>query len=198
MSIKVDPRIIRTKAMFEEALLELMQEKDFKKISVREISERSKLNRATFYLHYYDKDELLEQLLDEALVSLKESVKVIRMEYDYDCDKAHPIFVRLFEKIQERSRFYEIMLVHEKVPYFTEAVMGIIQALVEDGSQYMVEDSIKFIVPKEISNAYIATAYLGVIIWWLKNGMPHSPTYMSKQLTRMSTVGPFEVNPYLK
>lgn len=198
MSSKIDPRVIRTKAMFEEALLELMEEKDFKKITVREISERSTLNRATFYLHYYDKDELLEQLLDGALQGLRESVQVMRVEYKYDSDNAHPIFVRLFEKMSERNRFYQIMLVHEKVPYFTEAVRGIIETLVDDGTQYMRDDKVEFAVPAEISVAYITSAYLGVIIWWLKNGMPHTPVYMAKQLTRMSTVGPFTKNPYLQ
>lgn len=198
MSTKVDPRVRRTKAMFEEALLELMEEKDYKKITVREISERSTLNRATFYLHYYDKEQLLDQLMDEELQNLRISVQVKDFEYKYDSNNPHPIFVRLFEKMIERNRFYQIMLAHEKVPYFIESVKSIIETFVRDGAQYMINDKIAFKVPVEISIAYITSAYLGVIIWWLKNDMPHTPTYMAKQLTRMSTVGPLVENPYLQ
>lgn len=182
--------------MFEEALLELMEEKDYKKITVREISERSTLNRATFYLHYYDKDELLEQMLDEALENLRISVQVKDIEFKYDSEIPHPIFIRLFNKMIEQNRFYKVMLVQEKVPYFTESVRGIIEIFVERASQYMVEDNIEFNVPIEMSVAYITSAYLGVIIWWLKNDMPYTPAHMAKQLTRLSTVGPWVENPY--
>ncbi|WP_432361541.1 TetR/AcrR family transcriptional regulator [Sporosarcina sp. UB5] len=196
MSTKIDPRVQRTRAMFEEALLGLMEEKDYKKITVMEISERSTLNRATFYLHYYDKDELLEQMLDEALENLRISVQVKDIEFKYDSDNPHPIFIRLFTKMIEQNRFYRIMLVQEKVPYFTESVRAIIETLVEKATQYMVEDKIKFNVPVDMSNAYFASAYLGVIIWWLKNDMPYTPEHMAKQLTRLSTVGPWVDNPY--
>ena len=99
--------------MFEEALLDLMEEKDYKKISVRELSERSNLNRATFYLHYVDKDQLLEQMLDEALEKLRACVEVKDIEFKYDSDYSSPIFVRLFTLMIESNRFYKIMLVQE-------------------------------------------------------------------------------------
>lgn len=196
MSTKIDPRVQRTKAMFEEALLVLMEEKDYKKITVREISERSTLNRATFYLHYYDKDELLEQMLDEALEDLRISVIVKDIEFKYESDNPHPIFIRLFNKMIEQNRFYTLMLVQEKVPYFTESVREIIETLVKAATQYMIDDEIEFSVPVDISVAYVTSAYLGVLIWWLKNDMPYTPAHMAKLLTRMSTVGPWVDNPY--
>lgn len=197
LSTKIDPRVKRTKLMFESALLELMEEKDYKEITVLEIAKLSTLNRATFYLHYYDKDDLLEQLLDEALEDLRNSVQILDVEYKYKSDNPHPTFVRLFEKMIEHKRFYTIMLVREHNPYFTESVRKTINKFVKDGSAYMVKDNITYDVPIDISNSYITSAYLGVIVWWLKNDMPYSPTYMATQLTKMSTVGPFVDNPYL-
>ena len=197
MSTKKDPRVARTKAMFEEALLDLMEEKDYMKITVKEISEKSTLNRATFYLHYFDKDDLLDQFLSDALQNLKESVEVKNVEYKYDSNNPHPIFIRLFEKMLERNRFYQIMLANEKVPSFIEAVEEIIGKLVQDGTNYMTIDNIEFKVRIDISIAYITSAYLGVMVWWLKNDMPYTPSYMATQLTRMSTVGPYAENPYI-
>lgn len=182
--------------MFAEALLELMEEKDYKKITVREISEKSTLNRATFYLHYYDKDELLEQMLQDALEQLRISVQVKDIEFKYDSENPHPIFIRLFNNMIEQNRFFKVMLVQEKVPFFTESVREIIETLVEKATHYMVEDKIEFKVPVEMSIAYITSAYLGVIIWWLENDMPYTPAHMAKQLTRLSTVGPWVENPY--
>jgi len=197
MTTKIDPRVKRTKQMFEHALLDLMDEKEYKKITVLEIAKRSTLNRATFYLHYFDKDDLLEQILDEALDDLKKSVKVKEMEYEYKSDNPHPTFVRLFEKMIERYQFYRIMLVRENNPYFTESVRKILKNFVHEGTAYMIKDNIQYNVPKDISIAYITSAYLGVIVWWLKNEMPYTSKFMAVQLTRMSTVGPFVDNPYL-
>ncbi|MCG7344760.1 TetR/AcrR family transcriptional regulator [Sporosarcina sp. ACRSL] len=197
MSRKMDPRVQRTKAMFEEALLDLMEEKDYKKITVREISERANLNRATFYLHYVDKDQLLEQMLDEALEKLRVCVQVKDIEFEYDSDNPHPIFVQLFTKMIESDRFYKVMLVQEKVPYFTESVREVIETLVCRSTQVMIDDKLEFVVPIEITIAYVTSAYFGVIVWWVKNDMPYTPAYMAKQMTRVSTVGPWVENPFL-
>lgn len=56
-----DPRVIRTRQLLQTALLELMQEKPFQAISVTDLTRRATLNRATFYLHYLDKFDLLAQ-----------------------------------------------------------------------------------------------------------------------------------------
>jgi AcrR family transcriptional regulator len=60
---KLDPRIRRTRKMLQDALASLLKEKDFDKISIGDIAERSTLNRATFYDHYPDKFALLECLV---------------------------------------------------------------------------------------------------------------------------------------
>ena len=51
---KEDRRIRRTKKLLKQALAQLMDEKEFKDITVRDITERADLNRGTFYLHYRD------------------------------------------------------------------------------------------------------------------------------------------------
>ncbi|HEY4553609.1 MAG TPA: TetR/AcrR family transcriptional regulator [Bacillaceae bacterium] len=198
MSRKTDPRVKRTRKMFENALLELMEEKDYQKITVQELTKRAALNRATFYLHFYDKNELLEQCLDEALEDLKKSVKIPDFEFNYHHDQPHPAFIRLFEKIMENRDFYKIMLAEAKIPYFTEEVAKVIEQFVEQGLSFLEKDKIQLLIPSNIVKSYITSAYLGVIIWWLKSDMPYTPQYMAKQLTIMSTVGQFVDNPYLK
>jgi len=182
--------------MIGDALLRLMGEKDYQKITVQEIAKKSGLNRATFYLHYYDKDDLLEKLMHAALNDLRKSVQVRDSEFRYENDYPHPIFVRLFEKMMEENQFYRIMLVEEKVPYFTKAVSEIIEEFVREATVYMLEDKIEYRVPVEISISYTTAAYLGVIVWWLENDTPYTPTYLASQLTRISTTGPFVENPF--
>jgi len=57
-----DPRILRSRQMLMEALLRLLTRKEFDDISVQEIADEATLNRATFYLHYRDKNALLHAM----------------------------------------------------------------------------------------------------------------------------------------
>ena len=59
---KEDRRIRRTKRLLRQALAELMNEKDFKDITVKEITDRADLNRGTFYFHYTDTYDLREKI----------------------------------------------------------------------------------------------------------------------------------------
>ncbi len=57
-----DPRILRSRHMLMEALATLLDRKEFDEISVQEIADEATLNRATFYLHYTDKNALLQAM----------------------------------------------------------------------------------------------------------------------------------------
>jgi AcrR family transcriptional regulator len=58
----VDPRILRSRQMLMEALARLLDRKEFDDISIQEIADEATLNRATFYLHYPDKNALLQAM----------------------------------------------------------------------------------------------------------------------------------------
>jgi AcrR family transcriptional regulator len=57
-----DPRILRSRHMLMEALAKLLIHKSFDDISIQEIADEATLNRATFYLHYPDKNALLQAM----------------------------------------------------------------------------------------------------------------------------------------
>jgi AcrR family transcriptional regulator len=57
-----DPRIVRSRRMLMEALAKLLDRKEFDDISIQEIADEATLNRATFYLHYPDKNALLQAM----------------------------------------------------------------------------------------------------------------------------------------
>src|SRR6201987_5736317 len=57
-----DPRILRSRRMLMDSLARLLIRKEFEDISVQEIANEATLNRATFYLHYPDKNALLQAM----------------------------------------------------------------------------------------------------------------------------------------
>jgi AcrR family transcriptional regulator len=61
----IDPRAKRTRKLLQQALMELLQERNFTGISILDITERASINRATFYAHFPDKYALLNSMLRE-------------------------------------------------------------------------------------------------------------------------------------
>lgn len=63
----MDARIARTRALLQDALLELARERPLDEITIADIADRAGVNRSTFYQHYADKDVLLADALDTAV-----------------------------------------------------------------------------------------------------------------------------------
>src|SRR5271168_358705 len=82
---KLDPRILRTRQLLQDALRRLLQEKEFDKISVQDITEAATLNRATFYAHYSDKFALLEEFIRVSFLHL---LKQRNVQFDGSCPSA--------------------------------------------------------------------------------------------------------------
>lgn len=65
---KTDPRVLRTRKLIMDSFIELSNEKEFKDITVKDITTEAMINRATFYYHFEDIYDLLEKVLSEVLL----------------------------------------------------------------------------------------------------------------------------------
>lgn len=66
-----DRRVRKTRARLRLALVELLREKPAEEISVTELTGRADVNRGTFYLHYRDIYDMVEQLEEELFQELR-------------------------------------------------------------------------------------------------------------------------------
>ncbi len=80
----MDPRILRSRRMLMDSLATLLKTREFEDISVHEITDEAKLNRATFYLHYPDKSALLLAMTE---VRFRELIERRGISFT-DCDRA--------------------------------------------------------------------------------------------------------------
>ncbi|OPA79074.1 TetR family transcriptional regulator [Paenibacillus selenitireducens] len=65
---KTDPRVLRTRKLIMDSFIELSGKKEFKDITVKDITSEAKINRATFYYHFEDIYDLLDKILSEVLL----------------------------------------------------------------------------------------------------------------------------------
>ncbi|MGH2548476.1 MAG: TetR/AcrR family transcriptional regulator, partial [Thermomicrobiales bacterium] len=75
MSEPTDRRSVRTRASLREALLRLAEEHDLAAITVQQVVDRANVGRATFYLHYRNRDELIDEVFDLLLAELTTASK---------------------------------------------------------------------------------------------------------------------------
>ena len=61
---KSESKYFNTAIRMDKAFLELLEQKDFAFITVKEICKKAEVNRSTFYLHYETIDDLLSESMD--------------------------------------------------------------------------------------------------------------------------------------
>lgn len=66
-SRKTDRRTLYTQTVIKEALLELLHEMSFDKVSIASLCRQAEITRPTFYLHYDNLMQVLDSLIDDAL-----------------------------------------------------------------------------------------------------------------------------------
>jgi len=194
---------MRTRQLLRDALVELIAERGYEKITVQDITERATINRATFYLHYSDKLDLFYQSTKEILNDLVSSLNDTfddKVEFDFskDADEPHDTFMHLFEQISLNSKLYKVFLTEKDIPYFSSGLKEIIIDFISNGINFTQPDDKRLTVPREMAVRYFAAAFLEVIVWWLENDMHYSPKFMATRLMRITMMGPYVDNPFGK
>ena len=113
MNKKEDLRVIKTKNILYNTLLEVLKEKPFEEIKVSDICNRALVNRSTFYAHYSDKYELFSSYisdLKESLISELKKNENIHTSKEYFLE-----MIRLFlNHIEEKKNFYSSIMVNNR------------------------------------------------------------------------------------
>lgn len=76
---RTDRRIIKTKRAIHKAFMELITSKAYKDITVKDIAELADVNRKTFYNHYNDITELIDEIENEVVKSFDEAMEGINI-----------------------------------------------------------------------------------------------------------------------
>ncbi|WP_058309168.1 TetR/AcrR family transcriptional regulator [Gracilibacillus massiliensis] len=188
---KMDPRVKKTRKFLEEALIDLIEVKGFEAITVGNLAEKAEINRVTFYQHYHDKYELLEQTIETMLRDFIEAVAPNkREELVTDKDETNNVYLQLFQFVYEHQSFFKTMLGENGVTLFHNRMTTSIQQFVSDTLAQLAPNESNAKVPREIVVHYVAAASIGLIKYWVQTGMTYSPHYMAKQLTFLERNGP--------
>jgi AcrR family transcriptional regulator len=186
-----DPRIIRTRHLLRDALIDLMEEKGVDGLNVRDLTKKAGLNRGTFYLHYRDIHDLLQQSKSEILEGLRHILDRSRSRRKDDPKHlTESSLIPLFEYLAEHRRFFQVMLDTKGDPSFIYQLKELMKQILYKSTLEAQPSDEEMLVPRDYLIAHVTSSTLGVIQHWFECGMNFSPQEMSKIVYRLIMLSP--------
>ena len=162
MNVKDNQRTRLSKKLFQNALLELMEEKGgVEKISVRELCERAQLNRSTFYAHYAEPREVLLEAEEEILTETSEHIRKIGAEKKGGGAEYLSSF---FRYIRENGRTFRVLLVTAADPEFKGRFMQLSLLQLFRHLRLDVEPD-----KQQLVYSYLLNGSFGIITQWIRS-----------------------------
>lgn len=179
MARRLDRRVQRTRKLLREALMALILEEGYDAISIQDITEKANLGRATFYLHFKDKDELLLEVMDEFIQDFLQQVpQLSQAQWRLDDPKA---IEKLFDFAADHYDLYRIMIISSggitASRQLQRTMADNIRDCIDEEMETLGVDPI--ISPDFIAN-HFAGSLLGTIYWWLDNDLPYTVEEMAE------------------
>jgi AcrR family transcriptional regulator len=168
-----DRRSMRTRKLLHGALISLMLEKRYDKITVQDIIDRANVGRSTFYAHYQDKEGLLVSGFEQVLETF--SQQLVQGEGDY---RLRMSVLGLFRHAQEFHPVYEALVWGRGIELLYQQGHAYLSRRIEADLAELLLAGEQPGVPMSILSTYIASTLVTVLKWWLDNKMPYSPERM--------------------
>jgi AcrR family transcriptional regulator len=179
---KPDRRVIRTRTLLRDALMALILERGYDNITVQDIADRANLGRATFYLHFSDKEELLVSSLKETFDGLMQAIAPLSFSPEND-----PRGIA-FKHAAENRDFYRVMLSGQGTGSILKEIRAYIAQMSEARIRQIMTQfpDLQPNIPIDILSQYIGGALLSLIVWWLESDTAYSTEYMTETFRRLS------------
>jgi len=185
---KMDRRKMRTRAFLRKALIEVIEEKGIEHITVSELIEKADISRGTFYLHYTDAADLLEQVKMEMWVGLTERMGRLN-PYDYLTYAAKgepdPMMIKVFEYYGEHADFFRAILGPKGDPAYAVRIKEFLKKHHISKIMDIQPDLAETIIPKDYMVEYFAASNLSIILHWIENGMRESASNIALMITQI-------------
>ncbi|WP_127532909.1 TetR/AcrR family transcriptional regulator [Paenibacillus kobensis] len=191
MSEKIDRRRARTKQLLYQALMSLLTEQGVEHLTVTDITNRADVNRGTFYLHYKDVPDMLEQIKDEVFESIRSEVIQLDFKQAMACadrNEPYPISVAIFEQFALHADFLKAMFGTKGDLSYAHRFRALMAANIYEKMRYNPPSDLA--VPFDYLIAYMTSANFGMLMHWIESGMKQTPAQMGAFMTKIINFGP--------
>lgn len=183
-SNRLDKKKQTTKRLLKDTFIDLILENhDVQTITISNITDRADFNRGTFYIHYQDKIDLIEELYQDAIDVIHESIKkpykdMSKVKFTNEI----PSIRLLFEHIEKHKKLFKCLHVLEGDPDLYKRLTQFLWNLFSKEIQIEREtDALE--TEYEIFLSFQISATVGVLKYWIDKDFIYSTKFMSEQLT---------------
>ena len=179
MAEKTDRRIRKTKAQLRAGLAKLMSDKSIREITVKELVDEVDINRSTFYLHYTDIYNMLDEIEKELLREITDSIAAHPIGLN---DNTFPFIADMFTILANNRDICTALM----GPNGDSTFIYKIEEIIEDNSVRSLSQYISgSIMDLKYSYAFCLSGCVGLIKTWLQNSSVESPEHMAELTYRM-------------
>lgn len=188
-STSTDPRALRTRHMLRQALMQSVIEKPFRDLTISDITKRAGVNRATFYLRYDDKYDLLkdcaDNLFDELRQSIASEIEIIpETALQEPFDQHHKRTRIILQHFQQYNEFYRAIFSKDGDPLFYNLfrdnasvwIRSVFKGILTCQNRPIDDDLIEMMV------RFQSAGNFDVISWWMENDMRVPIDIMAERL----------------
>lgn len=175
-----DRRIQRTQKRLQDALIELIHERNYSAITVQDIVDLADVGRTTFYDHYKDKDDLFLTCHHNVISGFHE---IHQLDAFLDDDVTGDI-VAIYERLCQAR---ELLL-----PIFHNQEGVIILRHIRDRSAEAIRRSLQDTfqqqnsrIPIDMLANCLAGSQIALMQWWLETRQPYSAEELARAFHRL-------------
>lgn len=169
---KQDRRSRRTHQLVTGAMAELLQEKRYEDITVRDILDRANIGSSTFYAHYFDKEDVQASLIKQLFEQLLQ--QLLRRSGKREIVPS----LELFRHVQQNVLQFQALVGSRSGEALWKVVENTMSQMIEE--ELPSTTGSKRFVPSPIVAHYLAGTFLTLLKWWLIADMPYSPEQMDE------------------
>jgi len=185
---KTDRRVRRTRELLQRALLSLVQERGYERITVQDILDRADVGRSTFYAHYRDKEDLLLSGFEDIRVALTTEREAAEHADGGAREFLQPLLV-VFRHVEAHRHVWQPLARKGGADVVVRILRDYVADLVREHFRAQFPAAVKNQVQLETAVHFIVSAFIGLGIWWLDNDIPYSAEEMYSIFRRLANQG---------
>lgn len=169
-----DRRTRRTRAALRASLMSLMTEKGYDGVTVQDVIDRADVGRSTFYAHYNDKNDLLDDLLVGLWGLLMPNVNIDA------ADPRRPLrfSLEMFRHVRDQRALLLGLLNPENGGPVIRQVENMLTEVVRGELQQIAAGNGSLGVPIDLIAASVVASFIAALRWWVDTDFTRTPEQM--------------------
>ena len=145
-----------TRESLEISLMQLLEKKELKKITISELVERAGVSRAAFYRNYSSKEQILEEIFKNTVQGITDKLE----EFNFKTEM-YQIWLFIFKEAKKEARVISLAIDYNFEKLLTQAVFDFLEKRNRNAKK----------MTNSYMNSFWSSAVVSVLSKWIKDGM---------------------------